>query len=287
MTTDIIEINNFIVLIEQSYANKITTENCGLDDEIIGISFYGSGDVALNINYKNQQKTIQNTSGIATSFFGNDKVSFTHKIAPNKALQSISIFSTIKNLHKLPQHEFEIYNQYLQPLLYPKSDFVEGPQIFMNLDMQKAVEKICNTTYTGATRKLFIKSQVMELLSHFFAIISNKNWKENTIPKKEIEKLYQAKKILSNNMVSPPSLNELSKQIGLNNYKLKKNFKELFGIPVFKYLQNERLEKAHELLCNGNTNIQETAWFVGYESLSSFSNAFTKKFGFRPSQIKK
>jgi AraC-like DNA-binding protein len=66
---------------------------------------------------------------------------------------------------------------------------------------------------------------------------------------------------------------------------LKKNFKEVFGVPVFKHLQNERLCKAHEMLKENSMSIQEAAWGVGYESLSSFSNAFTKKFGYRPSEI--
>ena len=102
----------------------------------------------------------------------------------------------------------------------------------------------------------------------------------------EREKLYRAKEIISNNMEAPPSITELSRLIGLNDFKLKKNFKELFGFPVYKYLQNERLIKAHDLLSSQDVTIQEAAWSVGYESLSSFSNAFVKKFGFRPSEVK-
>jgi len=110
--------------------------------------------------------------------------------------------------------------------------------------------------------------------------------KEEGIKEAEREKLYEAKEILAKNLDAPPSLSELSKQIGLNSFKLKKNFKELFGVPVFKYLQNQRLAKAYELLRSGNVTIQEAAWNVGYDSLSSFSNAFSKKYGFRPSEIK-
>ena len=79
---------------------------------------------------------------------------------------------------------------------------------------------------------------------------------------------------------------ELSRQIGLNTFQLKKDFKELFGVPVFKYLQNERMSTAHDLIRTQKATVQEAAWHVGYDSLSSFSNAFNKKFGFRPSEIK-
>jgi AraC family transcriptional activator of pyochelin receptor len=154
----------------------------------------------------------------------------------------------------------------------------------MSPDMQHTVNQIFNNHYEGKTKMMFFRSQVTVLLSQFFGQLSS--MKEEVVNANEREKLYDAKEILVNNLNDPPSLTELSRKIGLNSYKLKKNFKELFGTPVFKYLQNERLQKAHELLRNENVTIQEAAWQVGYESLSSFSNAFAKKYGFRPSELK-
>jgi AraC-like DNA-binding protein len=122
------------------------------------------------------------------------------------------------------------------------------------------------------------------LLSNFFGQLAS--LKTNTINSAEREKLYLAKDILVNNLDNPPTLSELSRKIGLNTYNLKKNFKALFGTPVFKYLQNERLKMAHDLINNKKATVQEAAWQVGYDSLGSFSNAFEKKFGYRPSQIK-
>ena len=285
MTTDILEINNFVVLIEQSNDTKTTFERCDLDDQVIGFSFYGSGNVELSISFGKKAKTVTNSSGIATSFYGNKNVEFIHKIFHKKPLQSVSVFSTLNNINKLPKQEKEVYTNHLNLLLNPNDDYVEGPYFNMTPEMQNAVSKIFKTEYTGTLRKMFLQSQITELLAHFFVHISEN--KKETIKASEKEKLYNAKDIISNNIATPPSLNELSKMIGLNNNKLKKNFKELFGVPVFKYLQNERLDKAHELLRNSEMNIQEVSWFVGYESVSSFSNAFLKKFGFRPSEVSK
>jgi AraC family transcriptional regulator, transcriptional activator of the genes for pyochelin and ferripyochelin receptors len=284
MTTDIIEINNFIVLIEQSNAEKTIIQKCEIDGDAVGFAFYGSGNVELEIKYENKTKTVNNTTGIAISFFGNRKVEFSHKIEPNKPLQSISIFSKLKNLRTLPESERELFNEYLPQLMNPKANFVEGPSFYMTPDMQNAVHKIMTTQYKGNTRHLFLKSQVNELLSHFFAFLALD--KVDSLTNTDRDKIIQAKEIIVNNISKPPSLSELSKLIGLNNNKLKKNFKELFGIPVFKFLQEERLSKAYELLNNNDMTVQETAWFVGYESLSSFSNAFQKKFGARPNEIK-
>ena len=284
MTTDIVEINNFIVLIEQSNAEKTFVQKCEIDGDAVGFAFYGSADVELEIKHQNQTKIITNTTGVAISFFGNNKVEFSHKIGPNKPLQSVSVFSKLKNLHTLPQEEQDIFNDFLPELINPNADFVEGPKFFMTPYMQHAVSKIMTTQYTGNTRQMFLKSQINELLSHFFAFLASD--KKEYLTSEDRSKLFMAKEIMEKNISNPPSLSELSKLIGLNNNKLKKNFKELFGLPVFKFLQEERLNKAYEMLSEGTDNVQEVAWFVGYESLSSFSNAFQNKFGVRPIEIK-
>lgn len=284
MTTDIVEINNFIVLIEQSNADKTFIQKCEIDGDAVGFAFYGSGQVSLEIKHQNQTKIVTNTTGIAISFFGNNKVEFSHQIEPDKPLQSVSIFSKLKNLHTLSEEEQAIFNTYLPELINPKADFVEGPKFYMTPDMQNAVHKIMTTQYTGNTRQMFLKSQVNELLAHFFAFLATD--KKENLSHDDKNKLFMAKEIIEKNISSPPSLAELSKIIGLNNTKLKKNFKELFGVPVFKYLQEERLNKAYEMLSDGKENVQEVAWYVGYDSLSSFSNAFQSKFGVRPTEIK-
>jgi AraC-like DNA-binding protein len=150
--------------------------------------------------------------------------------------------------------------------------------------MQTILDSLFNIKYDGKTKMMFFRSQITTLLSHFFGQLAV--LKTEKIKTHERKKLNQAKDILLQNIDNPPSLNEISKQIGLNTFALKKEFKAFFGVPVFKYLQNERLALAHKLIRTQKSTVQEAAWHVGYDSLSSFSNAFEKKFGYRPSQIK-
>lgn len=285
MTRDIIEVNNFIVLIEHSTTGKTFVEKCGFESGVIGIAFYGTGEVELNIVHDHKKETYHNTKGTALSFFAGKGSTFEHTISPDQPMQSICIVSTIDNFRKLPQYEQEVYEAQLTQLVNPKQDIIRGPEFHMNHHMQNAVNKIFNTAFTGNTRMMFLRSQVTELLAHFFAELSEQE--KGVTQNEDLAKLYEAKEILADNITKPPSLAELSKLIGLNSYKLKKNFKEVFGVPVFKHLQNERLSKAHGLLKDEGFSIQEAAWGVGYESLSSFSNAFTKKFGYRPSELSK
>lgn len=284
MTRDFIDINDFTILVEEAFSEDETIDACRFDEPVIAVAFYGSGNVDLSVNYKNKEKQFQQTKGLALSFYADDNVEFVHTVSPEKPLRCLLIATSIRNLDRLPNDEGEIFSTLLNELVNPSDHYVEGPKFLMTPEMDHIVDSVFNMKYEGKTKMMFFRSQMTTLLSHFFGqLASGQTEKINAT---EREKLFLAKDILVNNLDNPPTLSELSLQIGLNTYNLKKNFKELFGTPVFKYLQNERLKTAHELISSQNATVQEAAWQVGYDSLGSFSNAFEKKYGYRPSQIK-
>ncbi|WP_347923935.1 AraC family transcriptional regulator [Pontimicrobium sp. SW4] len=284
MTRDVININDFIILVEEAKAEKATVDSCFFDEPIIAVAFYGSGNVDLSVKYGDKQKEFSYTKGLALSFYAEDNVEFIHTVTASKQLECLVIATSISAIEALPNDEGELFSEMLNQLVNPSDHYVEGPAFYMTPEMQTIVDSIFNIQYEGKTKMMFFRSQITALLSHFFGQLAI--MKTEKIKTSEREKLIKAKTILSENLDNPPSLTELSKEIGLNTFKLKKDFKELFGVPVFKYLQNERLTTAHKLMRNQEATVQEAAWHVGYDSLSSFSNAFAKKFGYRPSQIK-
>ncbi len=284
MNRDIIDINDFTILVETANVATPTKDSCRFDEPVIAIAFYGSGNVALDVTYVSEIKAFQHTKGLALSYYADSEVEFVHTVSSQKPLNCLVVATAVKNLQNLPHQEGEIFNQFLSELVNPSDHYVEGPSFFMTPEMEKAVDQIFNNRYEGKTKMMFFRSQITALISHFFGQIAMMKTKH--VNEDERKKLILAREILTQNLDNPPSLNELSRKIGLNTFKLKKEFKEYFGLPVFKYLQNERLTTAHTLIREKQLNIQEAAWQVGYDSLSSFSNAFEKKFGYRPSQIK-
>ena len=284
MTREVIDINDFIILVEEAKVNEPTTDACSFDEALIAVAFYGSGNVDLTVKYGTKQKEFSHTKGLALSFYANDNVEFIHSVSASKPLECIVIATAAKTIDKLPNQEGELFGDLLNQLVNPSDHYVEGPSFIMTPDMQAIVDSLFNIQYEGKTKMMFFRSQITTLLSHFFGQLALvRTQRINTA---EREKLNQAKDILLQHIDNPPSLSEISKQIGLNTFKLKKEFKAFFGVPVFKYLQNERLTLAHKLIRTQESTVQEAAWHVGYDSLSSFSNAFEKKFGYRPSQIK-
>ena len=284
MTRDHIDINDFTILVEEYNSDVALTDACSFEEPSIGIAFYGSGDVDVSVEFGDQKIPYDHTKGLVLSFYADENVQFVHHVSADKPLRCIVIVTALKNLEQLPNQEGEIFSSLLHELVHPRNAYVEGPRFFMSPDMSTIVDQVFENKYHGKTKMMFFRSQMTLLLSHFFGHLATMQTEQ--LKKPEQKKLHLAKEILLQNLENPPSLSELSKKIGLNSYALKKDFKVLFGVPVFKYLQNQRLETANDLIRTKNASVQEAAWHVGYDSLSSFSNAFAKKFGYRPSQIK-
>ena len=284
MTRDIIDINDFTILVETANSDTVLKDACCFDEPVIAVAFYGAGNVDLQMQYDGKVRDFNYTKGLALSFYADQHVICEHTVAANKPLECIVIATATRNLEKLPNDEGEIFASMLNELVNPSDHYVEGPSFYMTPEMQQIVDAVFKNTYHGKTKMMFFRSQMTALLSHFFGQLATLN--SESINTTERDKLEMARSILADNLDNPPSLSELSRHIGLNTYNLKKNFKEMFGLPVFKYLQNERLTTAHDLIRSKKATVQEAAWQVGYDSLSSFSNAFAKKFGYRPSQIR-
>jgi len=283
MNREIININDSTILLEEAATNDTLIDSCFFDEAVIAIAFYGAGDVGLKVKYDGKTKEFHHTKGMVLSFYANENVEFEHHVSTQKPLQCLVITTTIRNLDKLPNGEGQFLEQFLYQLVHPKDHYVEGAVFSMTPEMFLLVEQFFTNTYDGSLKMMFYKSHMTALLSHYFGqLAKQQNTKLNT---SQLEKINLAQEILLSDLENPPSLTELAHKIGTNTNKLKTEFKAQFGVPVFKYLQNERLKKAHNLIKNEQKTIQEAAWAVGYDSLGSFSNAFEKKFGYRPSQV--
>lgn len=283
MIRDAVDINDFIIITEVADVKETILDSCKFEEPVVAVAFYGSGNVDLSIKYGDKVQNHNNTNGLALSFYADGKVEFEHTVSPEHPLRCLLLVSALQNLENHPNQEGELFEEMLNQLVNPQDHYVEGPRFFMPPNMQVLVDQFFSVPYSGKAKMLFFKSHISALLSHYFGQVAMTP--SSSIPEEERKKLQLAKTILSENLEIPPSLTELSRQIGLNTFKLKKNFKEVFGVPVFKLLQQMRLEKAHELIKNKDLSIQEVAWDVGYDSVSSFSNAFAKKYGYRPSEL--
>lgn len=134
------------------------------------------------------------------------------------------------------------------------------------------------------TRKLYQRAKIYEILSISFGVRENPD--EEACPflkdADNVKKVRMAKKILMDSIANPPTLKELSKQTGMNEYNLKSGFRNIYGQPVMTWLNAYRMELARKYLTESRTPVTEVAEILGYHSSSHFIETFRKKFGITP-----
>ncbi len=139
--------------------------------------------------------------------------------------------------------------------------------------------------FTGLTKKIYLESKCLELIALKIEQLTNleKNYKTAIVLKRDdIARIHYAKEILTQNLDNPPSLLDLARKVGLNDYKLKLGFRQVLGTTAFGYLQQQRMEKARQLLLESKMSVKQIARTVGYANQSRFAAAFRKQFGMNP-----
>lgn len=87
-------------------------------------------------------------------------------------------------------------------------------------------------------------------------------------------------------LMNPPSLNKLAREVGINHVKLNKMFSHQTGMTIFQYYRQVRMQRAAEALRSTNHSITNIAFEHGFNSSSHFSNAFAKMYNLSPKQYR-
>ena len=135
----------------------------------------------------------------------------------------------------------------------------------------------------------FIQNRVLLLLEKFIINLFSKGDVTTTKMKRtddERLRLMTVEALLVNNFaVAPPTIDELSRISAMSPTKLKNDFKNLYGFPIYVYYQKNRMIKAKALLLTSKYSIKEVGVMVGYSNLSHFANTFKKEFNILPSEV--
>ncbi|MEM7791934.1 MAG: AraC family transcriptional regulator [Verrucomicrobiota bacterium] len=91
-----------------------------------------------------------------------------------------------------------------------------------------------------------------------------------------------AARYIETNLHEDHSTAQLSRRFHLNEFKLKKGFREVLGNSIQGYLREKRMEYAAKLLSRGDLSVMEVANRVGYENASHFARGFKRHHGILP-----
>jgi AraC-like DNA-binding protein len=216
-------------------------------------------------------------AGSKTYFFYNPEkdLPFQLKTATGTRLVMLSI--SLERLHQLFTHES-------LPILKPENStrkFYDERDIPSPLLV--TLSQLFTQQLSDHVKGIYFFGKTMEILGLYF---STKTPNTESCPflndQEVVRKIKHAKEHLLKNIENPPSLKELAKFAGLNEYQLKVGFKEIYGNTVFGYLLDHKLDHARIILDTASYHVNEVAYKVGYTNPSHFIAAFKKKFSITP-----
>ncbi|CAM4092677.1 AraC family transcriptional regulator [Zobellia nedashkovskayae] len=200
------------------------------------------------------------------------------ELEPNSWL--VSVVMTIRKFHSLFSREAD----YIPFLSADNKDKKYYAQEGVNPGIAVVLSQMMNYNLHPSIKELYIKGKVYELISLYFNKSDDADVEQCPflVDEDNVRRIRKAKEIIISRMAEPPTLTELSEEIGLSLKKLKEGFKQIYGDSVFSFLFDYKMEYARKMLETGKHNVNEVGLRVGYSTASHFISAFKKKYGTTP-----
>lgn len=200
--------------------------------------------------------------------------------------------------------EFCMVNLFYSPLLleelipfFPKLKSVIGTNpamlitpkpLGLPITMKEITNQLLYCPYDETTRQFYFDLKVRELLYCMLESVFKQDTNKLSFTPWEAERIHEARKILLEHIASkPPSIKKLSRLVALNEYKLKRGFRQYFNTSIGQWMQEQKLQYSRELILNTNKPIKEISNLVGYPLTTNFITAFRKHFGITPGDLRR
>lgn len=243
-----------------------------VENEVLEMHFCLSGlsnvvrkDKSLELSTGNNMLTFQNNQQQEVKMFPNEKGRF----------YEIRIGAT---------H----FDKLMSDFYTSESESFAGFPQMITPEMYAVVAQLTNTTYSGKMKALFLEAKMMELfLLQLQQTKKCSSAKLVSLKHSDKDKIYDARQLIEQHIDEFITIDKLSRMTGINQRKLMQGFKELFGCTVYQYISNLKMQTAKRFLIEGNKNVNEVAYEIGYQNPQHFISAFKKKFGISPGTLKR
>ena len=244
------------------------------------------GDYVLNFDETEITDEKYQESGNINSFVRLTGASFKHweVVKKKSSVQYVKILFSkewLSNYIGL-REKMSVFEKYI-PV---KSDEAEKKKL--NEEYRRIINELWIINDDDPLQNIYYNNRISLLIEQFFTKMHEEMLKPKgkyRITADDVVKLKKVESILNSPRKSPPNITELAKKVLLTKVKLSHVFKEVYGTSIYNYYQNQRMQKAHELLSTGNFSVKEVSEELGYTNLSNFVLAFKKQFDTSPKSL--
>jgi AraC-like DNA-binding protein len=161
--------------------------------------------------------------------------------------------------------------------------------VILSTPVSVRLKRLAGSLFTqrlnGPLRAIFLEGVVLQLFALQAAGYGMRP-RERTVGLSPIEgeAIKSARHRLLSDMRNPPTLGALAAEAGISEKALNAGFQALYGATVFETLRDERLQHALLALKTEAVPIKTIAFRVGYNHVTNFITAFTRRYGAPPRQ---
>ncbi|HWB92730.1 MAG TPA: AraC family transcriptional regulator [Puia sp.] len=199
-------------------------------------------------------------------------------------LETFGVMFPRETFLRFTNNASDLLKRFADDILQGRSTVLSNQWGAIDPAIHQVVRQIVDNPYKGDLQQLFLLSKSIELLVLCAESCDQaRNQRPGFIRNpSDKEKLNAVRELINQRVSCPPNLSEIARTVGLNEYKLKRGFKELFRTTVFGYLSEQRLFLARQYLQDTRMTAAEIAAELGYSTPQHFNNAFKKRFGSPP-----
>ena len=192
----------------------------------------------------------------------------------------VSLVISIRKFHALFSEEAE----YIRFLNIENRDKQYYKNSVISPTLVIVLNQLLNYQISSSIQGLYYRAKAYELLSLYFNSSMDPEAEHCPFLSDEdnVLRIRRAKELVIKNLAEPPTLQDLSTEVGLSLKKLKEGFKKVYGDSVYSFLFDYKMEYARKLLDSGEYNVNEVGLKIGYSTSSHFITAFKRKFGTTP-----
>lgn len=154
---------------------------------------------------------------------------------------------------------------------------------FMSPEMAVLVDELVMATPEGLLSDAFYKLKALNLIYELFKnLVHRKISPYRSMNPAEMEAIYRVRNAMSASLDRALTSAELVKLSGMNELKLRKFFKQVFGKGIYDYFQHLRMQEAARLLKEERLSVSEAGYRLGFTNLSHFGRLFETCMGMKP-----
>lgn len=156
--------------------------------------------------------------------------------------------------------------------------------VWLDTVLYQYINSVLQARLSGTLWNYFIEARVKDILFHIGQKLAAPVINHHQLEEYEIIAVNKAAQLIKADITKHIPIPELSKKVQLNDFKLKKYFRQIHGMGIYEFLIHHRMLKAKELL-EQNLSVKEVAAIVGYRP-SDLTVVFLQYFGMNPSEVR-